>query len=135
MLENGRAVLSINLPVKKYTAVIDLKGDAIYKPSTYTSKVVINKATPTLTALSKIFSAKSKTKKVTATLKNKNNAIKNALVKLTVNKKTYKVKTNSKGVATFKVKLTKRGKYNAVYKFAGNSNFKSATKKVKITLI
>uniref|UniRef100_UPI00262BD0A6 hypothetical protein n=1 Tax=uncultured Methanobrevibacter sp. TaxID=253161 RepID=UPI00262BD0A6 len=133
--ENGRAVLSINLAVKKYTAVIDLKGDAIYKPSTYTSKVVINKATPTLTALSKIFSAKSKTKKVTVTLKNKNNAIKNALVKLTVNKKTYKVKTNSKGVATFKVKLTKRGKYNAVYKYAGNSNFKSATKKVKITLI
>ena len=48
---------------------------------------------------------------------------------------TYKVKTNSKGVAVFAIKLTKKGKYNAAYKFEGNSNFKSSTKTVKISII
>ena len=56
------------------------------------------------------------------------------LVKLTINKKTYKVSTNSKGVAIFFIKLTKKGKYIAVYKHDGNSNFKSTTKKVRITI-
>ena len=82
-----------------------------------------------------MFKAKSKSKKLIATLKNKNKVMKNVIVKLTVNKKTYKVKTNSKGVAVFAINLTKKGKYNAVYKFEGNSNFKSSTKTVKISII
>lgn len=51
-----------------------------------------------------------------------------------MNKKTYSVKTNSKGVASFNVKITKKGTYNAIYRFAGNSNLKSASKSVKITI-
>ena len=65
---------------------------------------------------------------------NKNKAIKNAIVKLTVNKKTYTVKTNSKGAATFSIKLTKKGRYNALFKYGDNSNFKSSTKKIKIII-
>ena len=56
------------------------------------------------------------------------------IVKLTVNKKTYKVKTNSKGIAIFNIKLVKKGKYNAVFKYGGSSNFKSATKNIRITI-
>ena len=49
--------------------------------------------------------------------------------------KTYKVKTNSKGKATFKItKLTKKGKFNAVIKFAGNSYYKMVTKTIRITV-
>ena len=132
---NGQVKLSVNLPAKVYSAKISFAGSEIYKASSITSKITVKKATPKLVASSKKFKAKAKTKKVTAKLKNnKNKAIKRVIVKLKVNKKTYKAKTNSKGIATFKVKLTKKGKYTATYKFAGNSNYKSATKKVKITI-
>ena len=51
------------------------------------------------------------------------------------NGKTYTAKTNSKGVATFKLtKLTKKGKYNAVITFAGDKYYKKATKKAKVTV-
>ena len=71
---------------------------------------------------------------VNANVEDKNKAIKNMIVKLTVNKKTYKVKTNSKGIAIFSIKLIKKGKYDAVFKYGGSSNFKSATKNIRITI-
>ncbi len=131
----GQAVLRVDEPARKYNAKISFTGDDIYKSSSHTSKVTVNKAASKITASAKAFKAKSKSKKLTVTLKNKNRVMKNVIVKLTVNKKTYKVKTNSKGVAVFAIKLTKKGKYNAVYKFEGNSNFKSSTKTVKISII
>ena len=132
---NGQVRLSLNLPAKNYIAEIIFAGDSIYKSSTLSIKVVVKKATSKLTASDKKFKAKAKNKKVTVTLKNnKNKPVGKVTVKLKLNKKTYKAKTNSKGIATFKFKLTKKGKYNAVYKFAGNSNYKPASKKVKITI-
>ena len=131
----GQVVLSVDEPAGKYNAKISFTGDDIYKSSSHTSRVTVNKAVTKITASAKVFKAKSKSKKLTVTLKNKNRVIKNVIVKFTVNKKTYKVKTNSKGVAVFAIKLTKKGKYNAVYKFDGNSNFKSSTKTVKISII
>ena len=131
----GQVVLSVDEPAGKYNAKISFTGDDIYKSSGHTSRVTVNKAASKITASAKVFKAKSKSKKLTVTLKNKNRVMKNVIVKLTVNKKTYKVKTNSKGVAVFAIKLTKKGKYNAVYKFEGNSNFKSSTKTVKISII
>ena len=131
----GQVVLGVDEPAGKYNARISFAGDDIYKSSGHTSKVTVNKASPKITAFAKAFKAKSKSKKLIATLKNKNKVMKNVIVKLTVNKKTYKVKTNSKGVAVFAIKLTKKGKYNAAYKFEGNSNFKSSTKTVKISII
>ncbi|MBQ7929315.1 MAG: hypothetical protein IJ287_11325 [Methanobrevibacter sp.] len=133
--KNGQIKLSVSLPAKKYSAIISFAGTGVYTSSTKAVKVVVNKATPKLAVSSKTFKVKAKTKKVTATLKtNKNKAISKVTVYLKVNKKTYKVKTNSKGVATFKIKLTKKGKYTAIYKFSGNSNFKSVSKKFKITI-
>jgi parallel beta-helix repeat protein len=88
-----------------------------------------------ITAKNKAFKAKSKKKKYTVTLKSGNKALKKVKVTLKVKGKTYKATTNSKGKATFNLKkLTKKGKYTAVIKFAGNGNYKSATKKVKITI-
>ena len=90
----GQVVLGVDEPAGKYNARISFAGDDIYKSSGHTSKVTVNKASPKITAFAKAFKAKSKSKKLTATLKNKNKVMKNVIVKLTVNKKTYKVKTN-----------------------------------------
>ena len=61
--------------------------------------------------------------------------MKNTKVTIKVNKKTYAAKTNSKRVATFKLsKLTKKGKYVAVVKFAGNKYYNAVAKKVKIII-
>lgn len=132
---NGQIKISVNLPAKKYSAKITFAGSDIYKSSAKTAKVTVKKATPKLTASSKKFKAKSKTKKVTVTFKsNKNKLIKNSIIRLKVNKKTYKAKTNSKGIAAFNVKLTKKGKYSAVFKYAGNSNYNPISKKIRITV-
>ena len=131
----GQVKISVNLPAKKYSAKITFAGSDIYKSSAKTAKVTVKKATPKLTVSSKTFKAKAKTKKVTVTFKNnKNKAIKNSIIRLAVNKKTYKAKTSSKGIATFNVKLTKKGKYSAVFKYAGNSNYNSISKKIRITV-
>ena len=132
---SGQVKISVNLPAGQYSAKITFAGNGIYKSSAKTVKATVKKATPKLTASSKKFKAKSKTKKVTVKFKNnKNKVIKNSIIKLTVKKRTYKAKTNSKGIATFKVKLTKKGKYHAVFKYAGNSNYKSVSKKIRITV-
>ena len=131
--KNGQAKLAINLPAKTYTATITYNGDNNHIKSTTTAKVVVNKATPKLTAKKATFKAKTKTKKYSIVLKdNKGKAIKKAKVTLKVKGKTYKAITNSKGKATFKItKLTKKGKHKATIKYKGNNNFKAVTKTIK----
>ena len=55
-------------------------------------------------------------------------------VTLLINGRIYTAKTNSKGKATFNIKLTKKGKFTAKISFAGDVTYKSTTKKVKITI-
>ena len=55
-------------------------------------------------------------------------------VTLKVNGKTYTAKTNAKGQATFSIKLTKKGKFQTVIKFAGDKTYNSASKQVTITI-
>ena len=98
-----------------------------------TNKIV--KKSVKITAKKATFKKSKKVKKYTITLKSGKNPIKKVKVYLKVKGKTYKATTNSKGKATFKItKLNKKGKYNAVIKFAGNKNFKPTSKKVKITV-
>ena len=58
--------------------------------------------------------------------------LKNVKLNLKIGKKTYTKRTNSKGVATFSVKLTKKGSYTGYVKFAGTKYYKALTKKVAI---
>ena len=135
---NSKGQVSVNVATlvpKTYTATVKFAGDSSYKASTVKPKVVVNKAKPKLAAKAKTFKVKAKVKKYTATLKNnKGKVLKKVKLTLKVGKKTYTAKTNAKGVATFKVKLTKKGKNTATVKFAGNKYFKAISKKVKITV-
>ena len=135
--KNGQVKVAVGKMVPNtYTAKIGFAGDDIYKASSATAKVTVKKATPKITAKAKTFKFEDKTKKYTVTLKdNKGNVLKNKKVTLKVNGKTYSAKTNSKGVATFKLnKLTKKGKFNAVITYAGDKYYKKVTKKVKVTV-
>jgi hypothetical protein len=107
------------------------------KPATNnpSSSIKTTKVATKITAKKATFKAKKKTKKYTIALKADGKAVPKVKVTLKIKGKTYKAKTNAKGKATFKItKLNKKGKYKATIKFAGNSNYKAATKKVKITV-
>ena len=130
------AVLISKLVPKTYTASISFAGDSYYNKSSAKATVVVKKATPKLTASAKTFKVKVKTKKYTITLKNNKGAVmKSTKVTLKVNGKTYSAKTNSKGVATFKItNLKKKGTFTAVVTYAGSKYYNKVTKKPKITV-
>ena len=127
---NGQATMSINKAPGSYTAAIT------YADAQTTAKITVKKATPKLTAKTKTFKKSLKTKKYTVTLKtNTNKVMKNTKVTLKVNGKTYKATTNTKGQATFKItKLTKKGKFTAVVKYAGSKYYNGKTVNPKITV-
>ena len=154
---NGQVKVSTaGLALKTYSTKITFKGNTNYIGSSAEVKVIINKATPKITAKKKTYKAKKKTKKFTITLKdNAGKPIKNAKVRLIVkkivkqsknkskkkskkksksDKKKIYAKTNNKGKATFKVLRNKPGKYNAKVKFYGDQYYNKATKTVKIVI-
>ena len=114
--DNGIATLKIKEKPGKYT-VFSQCGDVIVKNKITVKSVLITKN------LSKKVkkSAKFKVK----VLNSKGKAYKNQVVKIKFKGKTYKIKTNKKGIATFKVsKKLKAGKYiiKTTYKGLTNSN-------------
>ena len=135
---NGDGRISIVTPsalaVKTYTASISFEGDNSFDKSSKSIKVIVKKATPKLTAKSKAFKRTVKTKNYAVSLKtDKNKVMKNTKISLKVNGKTYSVKTNKKGVATFKIKnLNKKGTFKAVVTFAGNKCYNKVRKTVNI---
>ena len=136
-LVNGKA--SITLPDGSYNAVIAYSGDSKYAGFTITKKVSVKKPVTKkaskIVANKKTFKAKTKTKKYTVTLKSGKTPIKKVKLIIKIKNKTFKATTNAKGKATFKIKkLTKKGKYTATIKFAGNKNYKATSKKVKIVV-
>ena len=146
----GNESQSVNLvaDVDKNVTFIGLvtneKGYAVnvvFNSENYTSfndsvSVKVIKATPTLTAGAKTFKFEDKTKKFQVTLKdNKGSPMKNTEVTLKVNGITYTATTNANGVATFTLnKLSKQGSFNVVVKYLGDDNYKSLSKKVKLTV-
>ncbi|WP_458406573.1 Ig-like domain-containing protein [Methanobrevibacter sp.] len=133
--KNGVAKVNVNYAkAGTYYYTLSFLGDNDYKASMKTVKVTVNKQATKATFAKKTFKVKA-TKKLTFTLKDaKGKAIKGKKITFTVNKKTYTAKTNAKGIATVKVKLTKKGKYTAVAKFAGDTTYKAISKKATITV-
>ena len=134
---NGQVKVSTKgLSPKSYTAKISFDGDNNYENSSKEIKVTVKKANPKLTASTKTYKTSTKVKKYTITLKdNTGKAISKAKVTLKVNGKTYKATTNSKGKATFNIKLNKAGTFKATVTFNANKYYNKVTKKVNIKVI
>ena len=132
---NGQATVKVNFAkAGSYYYSLCFLGDKEYKASFQTVKVTVNKQATKATFAKKTFKVK-KAKKLSFTLKDASGkAISGKKITFTVNKKTYTAKTNAKGVATVKVKITKKGKYTATAKFAGDDTYKAVSKKAKITV-
>jgi hypothetical protein len=129
--DKGQVVLPTKgLLPNSYSVSISFAGNNNYAKSTTSTSVTVLKATLKLSALKKTFKKKVKTKKYTVSLGNKN-----AKLKLTVKGKTYTATTNAKGKATFKItKLTRKGKFKATIKFAGDKYYNKITKIVQIKI-
>lgn len=133
---NGWSKLQINLKLaSKYTFAFCFLGDDNYTGAFGVALITVQVQTPKLTAASKTYKASAKTKKISATfLTSKGNAIAGKKITFTVNGKTYSAKTNSKGVATVSVSLSKKGTYSFTAKYAGDSTYKAISKSAKLYL-
>lgn len=131
----GVATVKISLNKKgKYTYKAKFAGDGTYAAVTKSAKLTINPVATSLTAKKYSYKKATKTKKLKATLKSGTKVLKNKKVTFKVNGKTYTAKTNSKGIATVKIKLTKKGTFKYTAKFAGDSMYKAISKTNKVVI-
>ena len=141
--EQGRFGLQVNLAAANtYTYALSFQGDEQYNAAPLaSSKLTVVKKSTSISASAKTLKSTAKTKKITVTLKTIKNAYDKKTylkagkkVTLKINGVTYTAKINSKGQATFSIKLTKKGKFTALIKFAGDKSYKASSKKIKVTI-
>ena len=134
--ESGIAYLQINLAkAGTYSAEIAFLGDDEYNSSFAVSKITVKKKKMSLKVPKKTYKKSKKVKKLTATLKvNKSKAISSKKIIFKVNGKKYTAKTNKKGVANVKVKITKNKKYTVTVTFKGDSSYAKIVKKSKLII-
>ena len=123
-------------------------GNKNYKASSITKTIKINKEATkfiNVKSVKKSYKSTAKSMQLTATLKDsKNKVVKSQWVYFKVNnKKTYKVKTNSKGVATLSLnaakikacKINKRGNYKFTVTFKTTKVYNQATKRGTLKVV
>ncbi len=116
--------------VGKNNVTITFAGNNNYKTSTNKTTFTVTKRTTKITVTSIKQKTYNDTVTITGKLTDKTGTIlKNTAIKVTVNGKTYTVKTNSKGVYTKKVAATKVGTNNITVTYKGNTYYKAVTKK------
>ena len=126
---NGVAKLKFESKVGTYKCTVSFKGTSDYYGASASSKVVISKM-PTKIKAPKITFKSTRYGKFLINLTNVNGkGLKNKLIKISIPslKKVYKVKTDSKGIATFKFNGPKT--YNVTVKYAGSKYYKAKTVK------
>ena len=135
---NAKGVATIKIALTKkgtYPVVVSFLGDEKYNGSFVVAKVKVNPQKVKLTVAKKTYKRSKKTKYLYATLKATNKkAIKGKKLVFIINKKKYTAKTNKKGVAKVKVKLSKRKTYKFTVKFLGDNTFKKISKKGKVKI-
>ena len=140
--DQGRFGVRVNFnAANTYTYAVSFLGDENYGASLNCSKLILTTKKTSITASAKTFSASAKTKKISVTLKTSANPYDGKTylsagkkITLKVNGVTYTAKTNAKGVATFSIKLTKKGTYTAKVSFAGDKTYAASTASTKITI-
>lgn len=115
--KNGYASFKISLNPKTY------KITARYNHLTISNKIVVKQ----ILKAKNISKKKSKTIKFKVTLSKGKKALANKKIKIKFKGKTYKVKTNKKGVATLKIKNLKVGKYK-IYSYYSTAKIKNTIK-------
>ena len=134
--KKGEARLSVNLKAGKYSVVFTFKGDNQTSNSTLTKTVNIKQSQKTFLSVGdKNINYRQGSKCLFyVVLKNeKGKVIKNQIVTIKVNGKTYNVKTDKKGEAIIFLNL-KKGKYNIKYSFKKNAPYLSSSSSFKITV-
>lgn len=140
--ENGYASVQINLQSEnRLTFAVTFLGDDNYNATMEVYLITIEKKPVTINATAKSYKRTTKTKQFKVTLGTVESADGqiflpvNKKVTLKVNGKTFSAKTNSKGQATFKItNLSKKGKFVANVKYAGDKTYAAASKKVTLTV-
>ena len=143
-----------NLVPKTYVASVSFAGDDYYVSSSESVKVIVEKATTKISVKSVTGNSGKKVKLTAKVTDNLRNNIKKFKVTFMVNGKKYYAKTNSKGIATVKVKVpksklvkvssktknkivTRTANYKKLYKctasIGGNEKYKSSSTKFKVT--
>lgn len=117
---NGVATLNINLKPGKYRITALNTKTNEKKTNTITVKT-------TIISKDKNIKANKKINYQVKILKNNGKIAKKVTIKFKINKKTYKIKTNTKGIATLNIKL-KKGKYTV------STTYNGLTVKNKITV-
>ena len=97
-------------------------GDTYNNASSFSKTITVAKNAVKFSSPTKQVAYSSSKRTFKIALKTSNNkALKSKSVTLSINGKNYKVKTDSKGIATFKIKLpNKKKNYNYKVKFAGD---------------
>ena len=130
----GQASVKVNEKAGTYNVKATYDGDGIdYSQSSAQAKITVSKVSTKISASNYAMFIK-KADKYQFTLKDSSGkAIANQKITVKVNKKTYTVKTNSKGVAKVKLKL-KKGKYKITMTYKGNGQYNAAKATKKITV-
>ena len=134
--DKGACRLQINLPGEGfYTFAISFLGDDEYEASFAVAKVTVKKQKPVISCTNYYYKASAKSKKISISLKSASRkALKNKTVKLVLNGKTYSGKTNSKGVVTINVSISKKKTYSFTVKYAGDKTYSAVSKTAKLII-
>ena len=128
---NSKGIVSIKITgtvAKTYKLTYKFAGDEYYKASSGSVSLKVKMAT-SLTGASTVV----KGNKYSVTLKNANgNALSKKTVSFTINGKTYKKTTNSKGVASLKISLASPKAYDLKVAYGGSSYYGASEKEVSL---
>ena len=133
--KKGQVKIKVKLSKKKtYKVTIKSPKTSQYKLKTKTNKIVIKALKQKITSANKKYLPQAGTY-YSITLRDQNNQlIKSKQVKFTINAKTYSVKTNSKGIAKFKINLVTPKVYKLKIYSPKTSQYVAISKTNNITI-